>query len=144
MSDSKDIIEQKISTLLEKIERLKKFREISFNEFSENLDIKDIVERNLQIAIEACIDIGKVIISDMNLREPTDNKGVFKVLAENGIIIQKSLDFLMPMAGTRNVLVHGYDKIDETVIFGILKKHMEDFYKYLADIKKNYLERSQE
>jgi uncharacterized protein YutE (UPF0331/DUF86 family) len=144
MSDSKDIIEQKISTLLEKIERLKKFREISFNEFSENLDIKDIVERNLQIAIEACIDIGKVIISDMNLREPTDNKGVFKVLAENGIIIQESLDFLMPMAGTRNVLVHGYDKIDETVIFGILKKHMEDFYKYLADIKKNYLERSQE
>ena len=121
MSDSKDIIEQKISTLLEKIERLKKFREISFNEFSENLDIKDIVERNLQVAIEACIDIGKIIISDMNLREPTDNKGVFKVLAENGIIIQESLDSLMPMAGTRNVLVHGYDKIDETVIFGILK-----------------------
>jgi len=142
MSDSKDIIEQKISTLLEKIERLKKFREISFNEFSENLDIKDIVERNLQVAIEACIDIGKIIISDMNLREPTDNKGVFKVLAENGIIIQESLDSLMPMAGTRNVLVHGYDKIDETVIFGILKKHMEDFYKYLADIKKNYLERT--
>jgi len=48
----------------------------------------------------------------------------------------------MPMAGTRNVLVYGYDKIDETVIFGILKKHMEDFYKYLADIKKNYLERT--
>jgi len=142
MSDSKDIIEQKISTLLEKIERLKKFREISFNEFSENLDIKDIVERNLQVAIEACIDIGKIIISDMNLREPTDNKGVFKVLAENGIIIQESLDSLMPMAGTRNVLVHGYDKIDETVIFGILKKHMEDFYKYLADIKKNYLEKT--
>jgi uncharacterized protein YutE (UPF0331/DUF86 family) len=141
MSDIKEIIEQKISLLLERIERLKKFKEISFSEFSEDLDTKDIVERNLQVAIEACIDIGKIIISYMNLREPADNKGVFRVLAENGIISQESLDFLMPMAGTRNVLVHGYDKIDETIIFGILKKHLEDFYRYLAEIKRNYLEK---
>ncbi|MGQ9569596.1 MAG: type VII toxin-antitoxin system HepT family RNase toxin [Thermodesulfovibrionales bacterium] len=141
MSDSKEIIEQKISTLIERTERLKRFKDISFNEFSGNLDTMDIVERNLQIAIEACIDIGKIIISDMNLREPTDNKGVFKVLAEDGIISQESLDFLMPMAGTRNILIHGYDKVDETIIFGILKKHLEDFYKYLSEIKRNYLEK---
>ena len=141
MPEGKEIIEQKISTLLERTERLKKFKEISFNEFSENVDTKDIVERNLQVAIETCIDIGKIIISCMNLREPTDNKGVFKVLAENGIIGQESLDFLMPMAGTRNVLVHGYDKIDETIIFGILKKHLENFYRYLVEIKRNYLEK---
>lgn len=141
MSDGKEIIEQKISTLFEKIERLKKFQEVSFNEFSENLDIKDIIERNLHVAIEACIDIGKVIISSMSLREPIDNKDVFTVLSENGIISHESLDFLMPMAGTRNVLVHGYDKIDATIIFGILKKHLEDFYKYLAEIKRNYLDK---
>ena len=141
MSDGKEIIEQKISTLFEKIERLKKFQEVSFNEFSENLDIKDIIERNLHVAIETCIDIGKVIISSMSLREPIDNKDVFTVLSENGIISHESLDFLMPMAGTRNVLVHGYDKIDATIIFGILKKHLEDFYKYLAEIKRNYLDK---
>ena len=142
MSDSKEIIEQKVATLYEKIERLRKFQDVSFNEFSEDLDMKDIVERNLQVAIEACIDIGKVIISFMSLREPLDNKDVFKVLSENGIITHKSLEFLLPMAGTRNVLVHGYDKIDTTIIFGILKKHLEDFYTYLAEIKKNYLDKS--
>jgi len=142
MSDSKEIIEQKVATLYEKIERLRKFQDVSFNEFSEDLDMKDIVERNLQVAIEACIDIGKVIISFMSLREPLDNKDVFKVLSENGIITHKSLEFLLPMAGTRNVLVHGYDKIDTTIIFGILQKHLEDFYTYLAEIKKNYLDKS--
>jgi len=141
MSESKEIIEQKVSTLFEKIERLKKFQEVAFNEFSENLDMKDIVERNLHVAIEACIDIGKVIISSMGLREPKDNKDIFKVLSENGIIRHESLDFLLPMAGTRNVLVHGYDKIDATIIFGILKKHLDDFNKYLAEIKKNYLDK---
>jgi len=55
MPEGKEIIEQKISTLLERTERLKKFKEISFNEFSENVDIKDIVERNLQVAIETVL-----------------------------------------------------------------------------------------
>jgi uncharacterized protein YutE (UPF0331/DUF86 family) len=142
MSDSKEIIAQKVSTLFEKIERLKKYKGVSFNEFSENQDTRDIIERNLQVAIEAGIDIGKIIISYMNLREPIDNKDVFKVLSENGIISQESLDFLMPMAGTRNVLVHGYDKVDEAIIFGILKRHLEDFYKYLAEIKRHYLDKA--
>jgi uncharacterized protein YutE (UPF0331/DUF86 family) len=141
MSDSKEIIEQKVATLYEKIERLRKFQEVSLNKFSEDVDMKDIVERNLHVAIEACIDIGKVIISSLSLREPIDNKDVFKVLSENRIIRHESLAFLLPMAGTRNVLVHGYDKIDATIIFGILKKHLEDFYTYLAEIKKNYLDK---
>jgi uncharacterized protein YutE (UPF0331/DUF86 family) len=141
MSDSNEIIQQKIATLYEKIERLKKFQDVSFNEFSEDQDMKDIAERNLHVAIETCLDIGKVIISSITLREPIDNKDVFKVLAENGIIRHESLNFLLPMAGTRNLLVHGYDKIDATIIFGILKKHLEDFYTYLAEIKKNYLDK---
>ena len=31
----------------------------------------------------------------------------------------------MPMTGTRNILVHGYDKVDDSLIYGILKRHLK-------------------
>lgn len=43
------------------------------------------------------------------------------------------------MAGTRNVLVHGYDKVDDTIIFGILKKHLGDFKRFLTEIEVHYV-----
>jgi uncharacterized protein YutE (UPF0331/DUF86 family) len=97
----------------------------------------DIAERNLQVAIESCLDIGKIIITNKTLREPADNKGIFAVLAEAGIISKESLRFLMPMAGTRNILVHGYDRVDDALVYGILKKHLNNFEEFLNQIKKN-------
>ena len=111
----------------------------SFTEFQSDLDTKDITERNLQTAIEACLDIAKIIISQKKLPEPKDNKGVFKVLAENGIISSNSLSFLIPMAGIRNILVHGYDKIDDNLIYGVLKKHLDEFQIFLRQIRDNFL-----
>ena len=125
---------------MERLEQLcKEFS--SFNEYQASLDAKDIAERNLQVAIEACLDIGKIIISDKKLNEPKDNKGIFVVLAEGGIISHKSLDFLLPMAGARNILVHGYDKVDDGLIYGVIKSHLDDFAKFLREIKENYLTR---
>ena len=130
-------IEKKISTAEERILKLKKMaREIkTFEEYVVSRDVIDIAERNIQVAIEACLDIGKIIISNRGLREPADNKGVFAVLAEAGIISKESLAFLVPMAGTRNILVHGYDRIDNALIYGIIKKNLGNFDEFLRQIK---------
>ncbi len=34
---------------------------------------------------------------------------------------------MAPVAGTRNILVHGYDKIDDSLIYGILKRPRQFF-----------------
>jgi uncharacterized protein YutE (UPF0331/DUF86 family) len=73
------------------------------------------------------------------LRDPKDNKDIFVVLAEKGIISPQSLEFLAPMAGTRNVLVHGYDKVEDTIIYVVLKRHLGDFDTFLKEIRNNYL-----
>ena len=134
-----NIVEQKITVLIERVDRLKQYKAISLQELTQNRDVKDIVERNLQVAIEVCLDIGKIIISDQKLREPQDNKDVFQVLAENNIISKEKLTFLIQMAGARNILVHGYNKIDSEIVLGVLRKHLNDFYKYIGEIQKNYL-----
>ena len=134
-------IEKKIKSTEERVKRLKSLSEKvkSFQDYQASSDAKDVAERNLQVAIEACLDIGKIIISKEGFEEPKDNKGIFAVLAGSGIIDSKSLAFLIPMAGTRNILVHGYDKIDDGLIYGILKRHTDDFFLFLKEIRENYL-----
>ena len=138
------LIEKKMKIVGERVERLKQLsRQIrSFSEYQISQDAKDISERNLHVAIETCLDIAKIIISQENLKEPNDNKGVFTVLAETGILSETSLVFLVPMAGTRNILVHGYDKIEDNLVYGVLKKHLDDFMTFLREIRDNYLNRN--
>lgn len=133
-------IKSKIAVVQERVRRLSIFTGLSFESYLKDLTTRDAVERNIEVAIQACIDIARIIIKLEGLREPEDNKGVFVVLAENDIISEDSLKFLIPMAGTRNVLVHGYDKIDDAIIFGVLKKHLSDFNTFLKEIEERYLE----
>ncbi len=131
------IIERKMMTVSERVERLQTLsgRLASLRDYQRSADAQDIAERNLQIAIEACLDIGKIIISAKGLPEPPDNKGIFLALSKAGILSAQSLEFLVPMSGTRNILVHGYDKVDDSLVYGILKRHLNDFEVFLAEVR---------
>ena len=87
-------IEKKIKAVQERIKRLERLSERinSFSEYQTSPDMKDIAERNLQVAIEGCLDIGKIVISAKEMSEPKDNKGVFTVLAEAEILSDKSIN----------------------------------------------------
>ncbi len=134
-------LERKIKSVEERLERLKALSKSlsSLEDYQTSKDTKDIAERNIQVAIETCLDIGKIIISREGLNEPKDNKGIFVVLSEAGYLTSENLSFMVPMAGTRNILVHGYDKVDDSLVYGILKRHIGDFYLFLKQIKNNYL-----
>jgi len=138
-------IERKMIAVQERVQRLRQLAEglSSFDDYNRSADARDIAERNLQIAIEACLDIGKIIISKKRLPEPQDYKGIFMALAQAHIIRPESTVFLSDMAGTRNILVHGYDKVDDGLIYGILKKHLNDFDVFLSEVRDNYLIKKQ-
>ena len=97
------------------------------------------VERTLQMATEACLDIANHIISYEGYREPEDNKDVFKVLSENDIIAEDLRDKLIKMAKCRNVIVHDYLKVDSEIVYAVLTKHCSDIAMYANVIKSKYL-----
>ena len=134
-------IERKMKTVGERLKRLEELagKFSLFSDYQKSYDAKDIAERNLQVAIETCLDIGKIAISSKGLNEPRDNKDIFVVLSEAGLLSSETLTFLIPMAGTRNILVHGYDKIDDGLVYGILKQHLDDFKLFLKEIRENLL-----
>jgi len=72
----------------------------------------------MEVAIQACIDIARIIIKREGFREPEDNKGVFVVLSENSIISEDSLKFLIPWPAQGMSSSTAMRKIDDAIIFG--------------------------
>lgn len=113
----------------------------NFQEYDRNFLIHKATERLLQTAIEACLDIGKRIIAQEHLRFPQDNQDVFAILGEDGILASKLCSRLQDMARFRNLLVHEYTKIDNVIVYSILKKRLGDFDEFARAIVA-YLERA--
>lgn len=130
------VIERLFSLIKGYLNDLKPVQGVSFSEYSKDIRLQRFVERTLHIAIEACLDIGNHIISDEGFREPEDNRDVFKVLGENGIITESLQKRLQDMASFRNLIVHSYAKIDNEVVFGILKKRMGDIEAFIKAVSK--------
>lgn len=111
----------------------------SFQRYIEDIRLKKAVERSLQVAIEACLDIGRHIIAEEGFRYPEDNKDVFQILAEEGIVPRTLLPVLLDMARFRNLMVHDYARIDDAKVYAILTRNLADFDAYARAIV-SYLE----
>jgi len=46
------------------------------------------------------------------------------------------------MIGMRNVLVHSYNRIDDSIIYGVLKKNLSDIKKLSLILKKTCLRKN--
>lgn len=132
----KVILERLLSLINGYLNDLSSVKDVKFSEYSDDIKLQRFVERTLHIAIEACLDIGNHIISDLGLREPEDNRDIFKILAENGTITGRLQKRLQDMASFRNLIVHSYAKIDNEIVFGILKKRLGDIEEFMKAVSK--------
>lgn len=111
----------------EYIKDLRELQNVNFDEYEENKLIRRAVERTLHLAVEACLDVGQHIIAREGFRTPQDNKDVFAILKEEGILPAELLPNTIAMARFRNLIVHDYARIDNAAVFGILKRRLGDF-----------------
>ena len=97
--------------------------------------LKSAVERSLQVAIEASLDVGRRIIAIESLPHAENNQAVFQILHEAGIVPSELLSTLINMTRFRNLIVHDYARIDDTAVYGILIKRLDDFDAFAAVIQ---------
>jgi uncharacterized protein YutE (UPF0331/DUF86 family) len=121
------IVERILGDIKANVEELKQARDITWDVYRTDTRSRRFVERTLQILVEACIDLAQHIIADEQLREPSSYRDTFIVLAERGILASEELPCFEQMAAFRNLIVHYYDKIDDTVVFGVFKRNLGDF-----------------
>jgi uncharacterized protein YutE (UPF0331/DUF86 family) len=136
----KSVILRKIADLETYEAQIAQYATITAQEYRDDWKIQRIVERTLQMMIEACVDIANHIVSDKGMRPPTSYADIFAVLREHAVIDAGLSDVMERMTKFRNVVVHQYDGVDAEIVIGILKSHLGDFSRFrdavLAYLKK--------
>lgn len=136
-----DIYARKFELIEDSLKKLSEIKKDNptLNKYRISWKDRDSAERNLHKIIEAIMDIGKMIIAEKKFREPANNREVFQILEENGIFPQGFIPLLDKMIGMRNIIVHGYNRIDDSIVFGVLKKNLADIKKLSRILKDSSL-----
>lgn len=122
-----DPILARLQKLDDYLTKLRARADLSEVEYLVDSDQQDIVERNLQLAIQICIDVAGYIIAYKGLRSPDKLENVFEVLGEAGIISPSLASRMVGMVRFRNILVHNYLDIDSTIVYEHLTHQLDDF-----------------
>lgn len=108
---------------------LRELREIAPTNFEEyqRIEKKRACERLLQIAVESVLDICSLIVAGLRLGLPAEEDDLFEKMEQAGIITTAMHETLKEMKGFRNILVHEYGRVDDRIIFDLLKSRLRDF-----------------
>ncbi|MGI8945174.1 MAG: type VII toxin-antitoxin system HepT family RNase toxin [Thermoleophilaceae bacterium] len=117
------------------IERLDRVRARGERAYLESEEQRAMTERWLQLAIQACIDMGAQIVSELSVSAPSDYAAVFKALADAGVVGPELGDRLAAAARQRNVLVHLYMDIDDRAVFATLSR-LDDLRAFAAAVQR--------
>ena len=121
------LILRKLSELDDYYGQINEYVSVTVEGYSKDWKSQRIIERTLQMMIETCVDVAGHIISDQGFRIPKSYSDTFSVLHENNILDEWLYSSLKKMAQFRNVVVHQYDKIDSTIVVGILQNDLNNF-----------------
>lgn len=130
-------IERRLDELNERLARLEPFKKKQLLDFEEDAYLRDIVERNLEIAIQCCIDISHRIISIEKAQKPRDYYEAIIRMGELGVIPFEFARKLAPIAGLRNILVHEYLSVNWDEVHKQLGE-IEDLLNF-ADLVRKWL-----
>jgi len=130
----RELILRKLTDLEQYITQVEEFRGITPEEYRRDWKTQRIVERTLQIAIEACADVANHIIADRNLRMPSTYAEAFEVLAEADILTAAQREAMVRMSGFRNLIVHEYARIEPAMVVRVLRERLGDFGAFRAAI----------
>lgn len=131
------IVQVRVAKIREYVALLRKiYKQADEAHFIKDPLIYGNAERYLQLAIQCVLDISNHAIADMRLSLPTDNRGLFEMLAGHKIISAALAKRLTAMAGFRNVLVHEYLEIDRRRVYSVVKNELSDFEKFIKAVSK--------
>ena len=118
---------------------LRQMQAVPLNEYLSDDNIQTIVERKLQLAIQACMDIASYLIGQLGLTAPDEPHNVFNVLGQEGVITRGLAGRMVGMVRFRNILVHDYLEIDSTIVYRNLTQELEDFDQFSQEIIARFL-----
>jgi uncharacterized protein YutE (UPF0331/DUF86 family) len=126
----RELVLRRLADVETYVRQLSEYRELSADAYRADWKAQRVVERTLQMAIEACVDVANHVIADRGLRIPATYAEVFEVLGEAGLLPPDQRAAMVRMAKFRNVVVHDYTRVDADIVVGILRGHLDDLRRF--------------
>jgi uncharacterized protein YutE (UPF0331/DUF86 family) len=131
----KEILDNLCVSIRGYLRELYEAQDIDWHKFIRDNRSRRFVERVLQIIVEAMVDAGQHIIADEGFRAPNTYRDVFRILCENNVLPHDKMPTYERIAAFRNILVHHYEGIEQTVVFSIFSRSLPDIEEFLAHIQ---------
>ena len=108
-----------------------------YDSYSGNSRDRAACERYFEKIVEACVDLGFIIIKYNKLEVPTGDKEVFKILQKHKIIPSDLADRLGEAKGMRNILAHEYGTVNDQLVYeAVHDELLSDVKLFLSNVEK--------
>ena len=134
----------RLSIIANCVNALKELQSLTYDEFARDHVLHAAAERDLQVAIQAALDIGATLLAELSVKVPEDYKSIFAEMGEVRILPTDLAGKLVKMAKFRNVLVHLYLEVDLKRVYHYLHYSLGDlelFAQYVSEYLAKLTER---
>lgn len=129
-----EVIRKHVAALREALSNLRRHAGRRASELRADADLRWIVERGLQLCVQNALDIATHLAAASGLDSP-DYATAIDRLAEIEVLSTEFASRLRPMAGFRNVLVHGYLQVDLGVLERVLHEKLDDLDEFAVRVE---------
>jgi uncharacterized protein YutE (UPF0331/DUF86 family) len=123
-----------LDELSARLGRLEPLKSKSKAEFDADPYLRDIAERNLEVAAQCVLDISHRLISLAGASRPRDYYESILRLGELGVLPPEFAAHLAPLAGFRNILVHEYLEVDWREVYRKLQQ-LDDLARFADGVR---------
>lgn len=128
------VVRRHLAALRDALANLRRHAGKKAQDLRANADLRWAVERGLQLCVQNALDVATHITAASGLDSP-DYTSAIDRLAELGAIPAEFATRIRPIAGFRNVLVHGYLQVDLAVVEQVLEHKLDELDAFASHIE---------
>lgn len=113
---NRNLLASKLAELAFRVARIRPLGALSVQELTANRDAFDLASFNLMLAVQICADIAAHLIADERWPAAKNLAEGFTRLEEHGVLPTPIAQALRKAVGLRNVVAHGYARVDPAAI----------------------------
>lgn len=119
------VIDARLRELSRRLRRVEAKQPASLKQLAADEDLQDILTRNLELAIQTCIDIAFHLCGAHGV-VPATAADAFAQLARQALIERNLAERLQRAVGFRNVLAHEYAEVDWKIVMRVIRTDTRD------------------
>ena len=130
----KDIIQRKLSFIDLRLRNLETLKLMERQEFLASFQAVDAAKYNLQVCIEALIDVSNHVVARERWGIPSTSAEAVKLIIQHGVLGKDKELSLVQMVKFRNRIVLLYQEVDDSEIYRILQENLDDIKGFIQAV----------